>query len=105
MTLVRGRVYLAKLGTAEAKYWLVVSNNHRNAALDNVLAVRITSTQKYENLPSVVQIPAGEALSGYVRCDTLTQVWPDEIIKDVCAFSSTTMNLVGEGLNATLGIS
>ena len=104
MSLTRGHVYLAKLGTAEAKYWLVVSNNQRNARLDNTLVVRITSTDKYTSLPSVIAIPAGESLTGFVRCDSLTQVWPDEIIKFFCAFSPATMALVNDGLKASLGI-
>lgn len=104
MELLRGKVYLAALGTAQPKYWLVVSNNHRNANLDNVLVVRITSTQKYENLDSVVAIPSGEFLSGFVRCDSLTQVWREEIIREAGAFSPATMTLVSDGLKAALGI-
>jgi mRNA-degrading endonuclease toxin of MazEF toxin-antitoxin module len=105
--LIRGRVYLANLqeGDEEPKYWLVVSNNQRNRAMRHSLAVRITSTRKYENLPSVVELPAGEPLSGFVRCDTLTWLYDDEPVKDVCALSRPALRLVEEGLKATLGIS
>ncbi len=40
---VRGRIYMADLGHGQ-KPWLVVSNNQRNRALGNFLALRITTT-------------------------------------------------------------
>ena len=54
-SLLRGRVYRAKLGNIEPKYYLVVSNNRRNAALDDVLVVRLTTTAKAA-LRSIVEL-------------------------------------------------
>ena len=46
-TLLRGRVYAAQLAHVEGeKYYLVVSNNRRNARLPQVLAVRLTTSAK-----------------------------------------------------------
>ncbi|CAN5876747.1 hypothetical protein BH09ACT7_BH09ACT7_54460 [soil metagenome] len=42
----RGQVYRADIGFG-AKPWLVVSNNRRNTALSDLLAVRITTTTKH----------------------------------------------------------
>jgi len=45
--LIRGRVYGAVLSNIEdegEKYYLVVSNNRRNGAFPQVLAVRLTTT-------------------------------------------------------------
>ncbi len=37
------------------KLWLVVSNNQRNRALDDVLAVRLTTSRK-PPIPTVVEL-------------------------------------------------
>ena len=52
---LRGQVYRADIGFG-AKPWLVVSNNHRNRALSDLLAVRITATDRHANLPTWVQL-------------------------------------------------
>jgi mRNA interferase MazF len=104
--LRRGRVYLANLSNegSEPKFWLVVSNNRRNSGLQNALAVRITTSPKYVDLDSVVPIPAGESLTGWVRCDDIVHLFADEVIREVTAFSPRTMRAVSGGLSAALGL-
>ena len=104
--VMRGQVYMADLSNngSGQKPWLIVSNNHRNKALESVLAVRITTTQKYLELDTVVELPSGEPVMGYVRCDELTEVWLDELGKCQGALSPATMSLVNAGLMAALAI-
>lgn len=52
--LVRGRIYRIKFKDYDQKYYFVVSNNSRNRKLDQVLAVRVTTSPKPE-LPSIVK--------------------------------------------------
>lgn len=106
MDLYRGRVYLANLGEegAQPKLWLVVSYNGRNRGLHDALAVRITTTAKYLDLPSVAKIPDGESVQGWVRCDSLTTLYEDEVIREVCAFSRPAMQEVERALKGALGI-
>lgn len=105
MDLLRGRVYSAPLDMDEAKLWLVVSNNARNRGLRDALVVRLTTTAKYQDLDSVVAIPGGESVMGFVRCDSLTTMYEDEPEREVCALSSRAMKAVEAGLRATLGMS
>lgn len=71
--LVRGRVYAARLTNLdEDKYFLVVSNNRRNQALPQVLAVRLTTTPK-PALPSIVPLRPPEVFTGSVVCDDIVR--------------------------------
>ena len=102
--MLRGRVYRAlPLGFDVDHYFVVVSNNARNRALSSVLAVRLTSSDK-PPLPSIVEIPPHESLSGRVVCDDVYELWDDEIREDVCALSATTMAAVDDGLRAALSL-
>lgn len=90
-SLLRGQVYRAKLGNTEPKYYLVVSNNRRNAALDDVLVVRLTTTAK-PTIPSIVDLqppraerakPATDELQDSSRCQVpgrtaLASAFPQE---------------------------
>lgn len=107
MDLVRGGVYLANLNSdssADPKYWVVVSNNQRNRSFKDALVVRVTTTDKYTELASVVELPAGEVLHGWVRCDNLTTMYDDEPIKLAGHFSVAAMREIEAGLRATLGM-
>jgi mRNA interferase MazF len=78
--LIRGRVYGAVLpGVDGEKPYLVVSNNARNRQLPNVLAVRITTSDKPAMDSIVVLGAADKPLIGRVLCDDLIQLWPDEV--------------------------
>ncbi len=104
MNLTRGRVYLMDLGYADGpKHMLVVSNNQRNTALQESLAVRITSSVK-PALPSIVELPAGEVLGGRVLCDKITVVYPDEVLSETGALRPATMRSVEGGLKHALGM-
>nr|WP_314844329.1 type II toxin-antitoxin system PemK/MazF family toxin [uncultured Microbacterium sp.] len=104
MELLRGHVYLAKLNTETPKYYVVVSNNQRNRSFGDALVVRVTSTDKYTELDSVVELPPGEFLTGWARCDNLTTLYDDEPIKDAGQFSANAMHAIEAGLRATLGM-
>lgn len=101
---IRGRVYAARLEHLdEDKYFVVVSNNRRNAALDSVIAVRVTTTSK-PAIPSIVELGPGEVLAGRVVCDDLVEVWRDEVRRDLGALSPFAMAGVERGLHAALGL-
>jgi mRNA interferase MazF len=70
-TPLRGQVYRADIGFG-AKPWLVVSNNHRNRALSDLLAVRIITTDRHANLPTWVQLQYKQLKrsTGYVSLDS-----------------------------------
>lgn len=102
--LVRGRVYRAKLDNLDAqKYFLVVSNNRRNAQLPQVLAVRLTTTRKAPR-PSVVELDDGEVFCGRVCCDDIIELWPDEVTADLGAITRGAMARVEDGLRAALDL-
>ena len=103
-TLLRGRIYSAKLSGIEGeKYFLVVSNNKRNQHLPQALAVRITTSAK-PAMPSIIALSANEPLTGNVICDDIIELYPDEIRRDLGALSPETMERVNAGLRAALGL-
>ena len=102
--LVRGRVYAAVLGDLPQKYYLVVSNNARNRHLPSALAVRLTTTPKPEHLASVVRLGPNEVLTGFVCCDDIVEIWPDEVRGDLGALSASAMTAVAAGLRSALGV-
>ncbi|MGX2997648.1 type II toxin-antitoxin system PemK/MazF family toxin [Streptomyces sp. JNUCC 64] len=99
---VRGRVYRADLGHG-LKPWLVVSNNARNRALDDLIVVRITTSVKPE-LPSIVELGKDDPLVGRVLCDDLGPLYRDEIRGDLGALSHQTMLKVATALQHVLAI-
>ncbi|GAY10339.1 type II toxin-antitoxin system PemK/MazF family toxin [Pseudonocardia sp. N23] len=99
---VRGRIYMADLGHGQ-KPWLVVSNNQRNRALGNFLALRITTTPK-PAMPTIVELTSADPLVGRALCDDLTQLFRDEIVRDVGAASPQTMARVAAGIRAALAL-
>ncbi|MGH3501986.1 MAG: type II toxin-antitoxin system PemK/MazF family toxin [Nocardioidaceae bacterium] len=96
---IRGVVYRMDLGHG-AKPWLVVSNNHRNRALDTVVVVRVTTTNK--PLPTRVDLAHDDPLAGQVLCDDVEQVYADELGERLGALSRSSMGRVGEGLRLAL---
>ena len=103
--LVRGRIYRARpSGFAEDKFFVVISNNMRNRNLDSVLVARFTTTPK-PSLPSIVDIPDGEPLSGgRVICDDIYDLYEDEVKQDIGALSPLTMSAINRGLKAALAL-
>ena len=102
MTPVRGRVYWADLGYGR-KPWLVVSNNRRNARFDDCLVVRITTTAKPPDEPTVVRLTDEDQLAGWVVCDDVTSAYCDELT-DAGALTRATMERVNDGLRAALAL-
>jgi mRNA interferase MazF len=104
--LVRGRVYAAVLQGLEdvpEKYYLVVSNNRRNEAFPQVLAVRLTTTPVRSPRPSVVELDQREAFCGRAVCDDIVELYPDEVKRDLGALSRDAMRRVADGLASALG--
>ena len=103
--LLRGRVYRARLGHIEAdKYFLVVSNNRRNRAFEQVLAVRLTTTKPRDSRPAMVELAPGEVMTGWASCDDIETVYDDEVRADLGAVTAPTMRRVEAGLRAALGM-
>lgn len=98
----RGRVYMADIGYGD-KPFLVVSNNARNRALDDCLAVRITTSPK-PDIASVVELSGVDPLVGRVLCDDLVKLFRDELRRDVGALSAGSMARVRVGLLHALAL-
>lgn len=104
--LLRGRVYRAKLQHIDApKYFLVVSNNRRNEAFDQVLSVRLTTTSPRSPRPAMVELGQGEPFTGWVSCDDIEVLYPDEVQADLGALTAASMKRVEAGLRAALDLS
>ena len=106
--LLRGRVYGAKMehvNDGREKYYLVVSNNRRNGAFSQVLAVRLTTTAAKSPRPALVELDHREVFSGRAVCDDIVELYPDEITRDLGALSPQAMGRIEDGLRAALGFS
>jgi mRNA-degrading endonuclease toxin of MazEF toxin-antitoxin module len=82
-------------------HFVVVSNNRRSRALSSVLGVRRTTAEK-PGLPSIVELPPAEVLSGRAACDDVYELWDDEVREDLGAFRPPTMAAIDDGLRAAL---
>jgi mRNA interferase MazF len=103
--MLRGRMYRAHLShIGEDKYFLVVSNNRRNRAFEQVLAVRLTTTPPRDERPAVVPLGPGEIMTGWVSCDDIEVVYDDEVRADLGAITAPAMRRVEAGLRAALGM-
>jgi mRNA interferase MazF len=102
--MVRGRVYRAKLEhIKDPKWYVVVSNNRRNRQLEQVLAIRLTTSPK-PDLPSIVELGPGEVFTGRALCDDIETLWEDEVQQDLGALSPAVMARIDAGLRAALGL-
>jgi mRNA interferase MazF len=103
--LLRGRIYRAHLShIGEDRYFLVVSNNRRNRAFGQVLAVRLTTTKPRDSRPAMVELGSDEVMTGWVSCDDIETVYDDEVRADMGAVAAQTMRCVEAGLRAALGM-
>jgi mRNA interferase MazF len=101
---VRGRVYLLDFKDGvEPKMWLVVSNNARNNALKNALAVRLTSSPK-PDLASIVELSKQDPHYGRVLCDDIETIYPEDFVRNEGALTLETMMRVSSGLRVALAI-
>lgn len=99
---VRGRVYMADIGSGR-KPWLIISNNARNRALQDCLAVRLTTTVK-PDLPTIVELSSADPLVGRVLCDDIALLYREDLEEDRGALSPGTMVKVAAALRAALAL-
>ncbi len=103
--LLRGRIYRAHLAhIGDDKFFLVVSNNRRNRAFEQVLAARLTTTPPRDGRPAMVALGPGEIMTGWVSCDDIETLYDDEVRADVGAIMAATMRRVEAGLRAAFGM-
>jgi mRNA interferase MazF len=100
---VRGQVYRVDIGYG-AKPWLIVSNNRRNRNLSDVLAVRITTTQKHVDLPTWVRLDPDDPLVGHINTDDVQQLGRDELGQLLGALSPGTLMRVNEALRLVFAL-
>ena len=104
VAFVRGQVYFASLpGVDGEKPYLIVSNNARNAALGTALAARITTSSK-AHVRTAVAIPAGECCVGYVLCDDIEPLYPEDVRRLVGGLSMPVMLDVGRALKVAFAL-
>lgn len=103
--MLRGRIYRAHLShIGDDKFFVVVSNNRRNRAFQNVLAARLTTTPPRDARPAMVPLGAAEVMAGWVSCDDIETLYDDEMRADIGALSVPAMQRVEAGLRAALGL-
>jgi mRNA interferase MazF len=103
--MLRGRIYRAHLThIGEDKFFLVVSNNRRNRAFEQVLAARLTTTPPRDERPAMVLLGQGEIMTGWVSCDDIEVLYDDEVRADLGAITAPAMRRVEAGLRAALGM-
>ena len=94
---------MAHIADGAEKFYVVVSNDRRNRALEQVLGVRVTTSRK-PAIPSIVELGDGEVITGRVICDDIETIWRDEISREMGALTPGTMSRVEDGLRAALNL-
>ncbi len=103
--MLRGRIYRAHLAhIGEDKFFLVVSNNRRNRAFEQVLAARLTTTPPKAERPAMVPLGPEEVMTGWVSCDDIETIYDDEVRADAGAITAPGMRRIEAGLRAALGM-
>jgi mRNA interferase MazF len=93
---------MADIGNGR-KPWLIVSNNARNRALQDCLAVRLTTSVK-PDLPTIIELGSADPLVGRVLCDDTALLYREDLEEDRGALSPQTMMKVAAGLRAALAL-
>ena len=102
---LRGQVFHVDVEGAGPHYWVVVSNNKRNAHLHDVLVVQITSTPPRSPRVSYVPLAKGhDTFEGWVKCDGVGPLLRDRLGPVRGALSPTSMRRVDAGLASALGL-
>jgi mRNA interferase MazF len=102
---LRGQVFQVDVPGAGPRYWLVVSNNRRNANLADVLAVQLTTTAPRSPRLSYVPLANGrDPFDGWVKCDGIGPVLRDQLGPVKGALSPDTMRRVDAGLAFALSL-
>lgn len=99
----RGQVFLVDIGQG-LKPWVVVSNNHRNRNLRDVLAARMTTTSRHRDVPTVIALSSADApLVGYVNCDDIVPLYKDtDLGRPAGALTPATMRKVSEAMRIVI---
>lgn len=83
---------------------VIVSNNARNGSgWPQVHVVRVTTAPR-QPLPTLVELPAGEGVTGRVVCDDLTPVPKRELGRQIGALSPATMRRIDAALRIVLAL-
>jgi mRNA interferase MazF len=102
---LRGQVFHVDVEGVGPHYWLVVSNNQRNAHLSDVLTVMLTTTPPRSPRASYVPLVKGQDLfEGWVKCDDIGPLYRDELGPAKGALSPATMRRVDAGLAFALSL-
>jgi mRNA-degrading endonuclease toxin of MazEF toxin-antitoxin module len=102
---LRGQVFHVALDGIGPHYWLVVSNNLRNAHLNDVVVVMFTTTPPRSPRPSYVPLDkAQDGFDGWVKCDDIGPLFKDELGPVKGTLSRATMRLVDSGLAHALAL-
>jgi hypothetical protein len=72
--------------------------------LRTALAARITTTSKPPDISSIVPIDHGETVNGWVCCDDIELLYPEDCRKSTGAFSQKMLRKIEEGLKAAFAI-
>jgi mRNA-degrading endonuclease toxin of MazEF toxin-antitoxin module len=102
---LRGQVFLVDVVRAGPHYWLVVSNNQRNAHLNDVLVVQLTTTPPRSPRASYVPLAKGQdPFEGWAKCDDIGPLFRDVLGTFKGALSPGTMRRVDVGLAYALNL-
>jgi mRNA-degrading endonuclease toxin of MazEF toxin-antitoxin module len=102
---LRGQIFHIDEEGVGPHYWLVVSNNRRNAHLSQVLTVMLTTTPPRSPRPSHVPLAKGQdSFEGWANCDDIGPHDRAELGPVRGALSPPTMRRVDAGLAFALGL-
>jgi mRNA-degrading endonuclease toxin of MazEF toxin-antitoxin module len=102
---LRGQVFHVDEEGVSPYYWLVVSNNRRNAHLRSVLTVMLTTTAPRSPRSSCVPLDKGhDSFEGWVNCDDIVPHYRSQLGPAKGALSPATMRRVEAGLASALGL-
>jgi mRNA interferase MazF len=101
---LRGQVWEAEVPNLGRKPFLILSNNGRNRALSDVLAVRVTTAPK-PDLPTIVELEhQDQPVVGRVLCDDLSGVPKSWFKRYMGPVSRGTLQRVENGVRVALGL-
>jgi mRNA interferase MazF len=102
---LRGQIFHIDEEGVGPHYWLVVSNNRRNAHLDQVLTVMLTTTRPRSPRASWVPLVKGQdSFEGWVNCDDIGPHYRADLGSVRGALPPATMRRVDAGLAFALGL-
>jgi mRNA interferase MazF len=102
---LRGQIFHIDEEGVGPHYWLVVSNNRRNAHLSQVLTVMLTTTRPRSPRASWVPLVQGQdSFAGWVNCDDIGPHYRADLGPVSGALSPATMRRVDAGLAFALGL-